>query len=245
MAFDSCDYTNSKGQSVNLMSSTIRSNVVELKPFSYTNTQTISTIEEKEFEMVIIVKGKSLANETVDKLMADANQSANGRLIVNTWQLVCRCVGITMIDAQNDDVYRFAARFYSSYPLWTKNELTGVSATGWANRATVISSTPWALSCELGTRIAESNLSFGVYTAQNTADNLITAAFSSYEPTDFSLNWASKYVIASGLTNPISLIPDNCNLFKIYNPGTYYLVINTGFSRGTFQITHLRGMPEW
>lgn len=247
MARDTVKYKNRNGITVELNTTyTVQCNPREVKPFMYTATGGSITAGEKNFSMTIVVVGLNNANEKCDRLLADVKATGYGVLTINDWNLDCKCIGISNIDADYNGVVRFVANFYAPNMVWYKNssEYTP-SGRGWSNALNLTIWQAFAVNVNLSSRASGENLKYRISKSSTNTVQQIDGSFSSLSPSTFVTNYHDKTVVSSGLAYPINYLSDTSDVFRVYPPGAYYFCLDTGFNTAKWTITYLRGMPEW
>ena len=138
MLLDAMTYTNSKGDVVDFMSSTIRSNPRESKLWQYSRDGLALSATQKEFDLTVIcTKGENTtaakeANDAINKLAYDAEHSKWGVLTVNGWSVDCCFTGVGSIDTDIFGVVVFTAHFVTKtgFQWYQKQIITWTVATG-------------------------------------------------------------------------------------------------------------------
>lgn len=121
---DTISYTNPNGQTVDLRSSTIRSNPKAAKAFSYASENNSFYSSSKEFALNLVLVGNSVANDAIVKLTYGANKNAYGVLTVNGWNLRCKCIGVSSVVEDEWGVVSLVANFFAPDSRWYKKSST-------------------------------------------------------------------------------------------------------------------------
>lgn len=132
MVLDAMTYTNTNGDTINFMSTAVRSNPRESKLWTYSRGDVNYGVQPKEFDLTVIcstyngVTSGTTANDVISKLSYDVEHQDWGVLTINGWSLDCCFTGVTGIETDLFGVVKFTAHFSTKFGFrwWKKNGYT-------------------------------------------------------------------------------------------------------------------------
>lgn len=227
-------------------------NTRELKSFAYNASGGIVSAGEKTFNMTIVCT--EYGNETnsyLSWLLSDVDNDY-GELSMNGWTLKCKCIGVASVEAEYNGAVKYVATFYAPKMLWYKKgdwvSVTGIGSTRAAQLYVTDSS--FALDIEWSEQHTDYNLICKIYDYtefdQGTPIQVIEGATKNKTLTTLSVDYLQKTVTSPNYTQPIKLLTDSSDVFRVYPPSLYYIVLGSlAFTAAKYRPVYLRGMPEW
>ena len=226
-------------------------NTRELKSFAYNASGGVVSAGEKTFNMTIVcTEYENETNSYLSWLLSDVDNDY-GTLTMNGWTLKCKCIGVASVDAEYNGVVKYVATFYAPKMLWyKKGDWITMSGTGSASATQLyVTDSSFALDIEWSYQHTSENFKCQLYDYtefdQGTPIQVIEGATKNKTLTTLSVDYLQKTVTSPSYTNPIELLTDSSDVFRVYPPSLYYLVLRTGFWGGKVRPVYLRGMPEW
>ncbi len=113
---DAVKYVSADGNEIELWSVSIIGNYKAAKLWSYDIDGGHLFDAEKNFDALIVVRGRALADMLIDTLESDSARNRFGRLYINDWFIRVKFAGLTDIVAEKNDLIKITVSFYAKFP---------------------------------------------------------------------------------------------------------------------------------